>query len=236
MPSTSPGQSRPRSRKLFFIALLGMLLLIGGVVLSAWLWLRSESFNRFVAGEIKAKLTEYGLRGELGSFGFAWTSQTARLKDLKIYNQQTGQLIASIKEIELKTSISDLYAIKLSREVTLNQVSLDGVEVFLEIDEQGKTNLEGVHDAPPKSKALTFDAQSLQAALTNGTVHFKDRRDKFETDLNNLKINAQLSPLTPGSVNLMVAANDSRAAFEGRQIAISKLDLTARASQSGVEF
>ncbi len=236
MSSTPPGLPRSRRRKLFFIALLGLLLLIGGVVLSSWLWLRSESFNRFVTAEIKNKLTEFGLRGELGSFGFAWTSQTARLKDLKIYNQQTGQLIASIKEIEMKTNIRDLYAIKLSREVTLNQLSLDGVEVFLEIDEQGKSNLEGVHNAPPKSETLKFDAQSLQAALTNGTVHFKDRRDKFETDLNNVKVNAELSPQTPGAVKLLVTANNSRAAFEGREIAISKLDLTARAGQSGVEF
>src|SRR5258706_16384040 len=125
--STPPGLPRPRRRKLFFIALLGLLLLIGGVVLSAWLWLRSESFNRYVAGAIKDKLTEFGLRGELGGFGFAWGPQTARLKDLKIYNQQTGQLIASINDIELKAEIQDLYAIKLSREVTLKQLSMDSV-------------------------------------------------------------------------------------------------------------
>src|SRR5436190_18706078 len=111
MSSTPP---RPtRRRKWFFIALLGLLLLIGVGVLSAWLWLRSDSFNRYVAGEIKTKLNEYGLRGEIGSFGFAWSSQTAQLKDLKIYNQQTDQLIASIKSLELKTNIRDLYAIKL---------------------------------------------------------------------------------------------------------------------------
>src|SRR5215210_3685105 len=128
MPSeqsaVSPNPPRPRRRKWFFIALLGLLLLIGGIALSAWLWLRSESFNRFVAGEIKNSLNQYGLRGEIGGFGFLWNSQTARLKDLKIYNQQTGQLIASIKELELDMEIADLYAIKLSRNVTLEKLSL----------------------------------------------------------------------------------------------------------------
>ena len=56
----------PRRRKRVFIALLGLLLLGGIAGLSAWLWLRSEKFNQFVAGEIKAKLLEYGLRGEIG--------------------------------------------------------------------------------------------------------------------------------------------------------------------------
>ena len=45
--------------------------------------------------EIKKKLTEFGLRSEIGNFGFAWDSETARLKNLKVYNQQTGQLIAT---------------------------------------------------------------------------------------------------------------------------------------------
>ncbi|MEP7340052.1 MAG: translocation/assembly module TamB domain-containing protein [Acidobacteriota bacterium] len=232
MSSTPP---RPRRRKWFFIALLSLLLLIGGVVLSAWLWLRSDSFNRYVAGEIKTKLTEYGLRGEIGSFGFAWNSQTAHLKDLKIYNQQTGQLIASVKNLELKTNISDLYAIKLSREITLRELALDGVEVFVDIDEQGKTNLEGVHNAPSKSQTLKFDSSSLQAALTNGVVHFKDRQHRIESDLNDVKINAQLSPLTPNAVSLQLTANNSRAAFEGREVKIGKLDLAARAAASNIE-
>src|SRR5215211_5133290 len=123
---TSMSSNSPRWRKRVFITLLGLLLLGGVVVLSAWLWLRSEKFNQLVAGEIKAKLIEYGLRGEIGSFGFAWNSQTARLKDLKIYNQQTNQLVASVKSLELQTEIQDLYALKLSREVTLKKLLLDG--------------------------------------------------------------------------------------------------------------
>ncbi len=235
MSSNQPGPPRPRRWKLLFAALLGLVLLVGGIVLSAWLWLRSESFNRYVAGEIKAKLTEYGLRGEIGGFDFNWGSQTARLKDLKIYNQQTGQLIASVKDLELKASIADLYAIKLSREITLKQLTLDGVEAFLEIDEQGKTNLDGVHNAPSTSERIEFNSANLRAALTNGAVHFKDRQHKVETDLNDLKASAQLSPQSPGAVHLQLAAGGGRAAYEGREARIGKLDLTARASDSGVD-
>lgn len=224
----------PRWRKRVFITVLGLILLGGIVVLSAWLWLRSEKFNQFVAGEIKAKLIEYGLRGEIGSFGFAWNTQTARLKDLKVYNQQTNQLVASVKSLELETEIQDLYALKLSREVTLRKLTLDGVEVFVEIDEQGKSNLDGVHNAPPKSKTITFNSTNLLAGLT-GTVHFKDRQRKIETDLGELKLTAQLSPQTPDSVALHLLANASRASFEGREININKLDLTAHVAQSGVE-
>ncbi|HMX29791.1 MAG TPA: hypothetical protein PKC13_29670, partial [Blastocatellia bacterium] len=225
----------PRWRKRFLIALLGLFLLGGIAGISAWLWLRSEKFNQFVAGEIKAKLLEFGLRGEIGSFGFAWDTQTARLKDLKIYNQQTNQLLATVGSLEVQTEIRDLYALKLNREVTLKKLSLNGVEVFLEIDEQGKTNLEGVHNAPPKSEAITFDSTNLIAALTGGAVHFKDRQHKLETDLANLKINAQLSPQAPDAVNLQLTADDSRARFENRDLGISKLNLTARVAPAGVE-
>lgn len=225
----------PRRLKWLSIALLGLLLLGGIAGLSARLWLRSEKFNQFVAGEIKAKLLEYGLRGEIGSFGFAWDTQTARLKDLKIYNQQTNQLIASVGGLELQTEIQDLYAPKLSRNVVLKKLSLDGVEVFIEIDEQGKTNLEGVRNAPPKSKTVTFDSANLLTTLT-GAVHFKDRQHKIESDLANLNLNARLSPQTPDSVALQLTANDSRARFENRDLNIGKLNLTARVAPALVEI
>lgn len=198
----------------------------------AWLWLRSERFNGFVAEEIKKKLTEYGLRGEIGSFGFAWDSQTAKLKDLKVFNQQTGQLIASVNTIELSTEIRDLYAVKLSREITLKKLSLDGVEIFVEIDERGKSNFDGIHNAPPGSDTLKFDSTKLLTTLANSAIHFKDQQHKVSADLNNLKASAQPQA---SAFDIQLDANASRADYEGRAIPVNKLAVTARALPSGVE-
>ncbi len=159
----------------------------------------------------------------------------ARLKDLKVYNQQTGQLIATVGNIEVQTHIRDLYAPKLSREVEIKNLNLDGVEVFVEIDEQGRSNLEGVHNAPPKSQTIKFDTTKLLTALTNASVHYKDRQHKIEADLAKLKITAQPNSQQPQIFNLQLETESGRVAVEGRETAISKFGLTAKASANEVE-
>jgi len=213
--------------------MLCLILLAGAAGIAAWFWLRSENFNRFVAEQIKNKLAESGLRGEIGSFGFSWNSQTARLKDFKIYNRQTGQLIASVQDIELEMEILDLYALKLSREISLDKLNVDGAEVFLEIDEQGRTNLEGVHQAPSTSETLKFDVSELLTTVTNAALHFKDRKHQIETDLANLKITAQPQQNLE-AFNVQLAAESGSAVLEDRKVNINNLNLTALASASAI--
>jgi outer membrane protein assembly complex protein YaeT len=231
----STKQPKPsRWRKRILIALLCLLGAGAAAGIYGWYWLRSEKFNRFVAEEIKKKLTEFGLRGEIGGFGFAWDSETARLNGLKVYNQQTGQLIASVNSIEVKTHIRDLYAPKLSREIEIQTIKVDGAEVFVEFDEQGRSNLDGIHEAPPKSQTIKFDTTKLLTALTNAAVHFKDRQHKIAADLSKLNVEVQ-----PGSAaqtfNLKLATDTGRVAVEGRETNVSKLALNAKASASAFE-
>ncbi len=233
----SAKQPKPsRWRKRILIALLCLLVAGAAAGIYARYWLRSEKFNRFVAGEITKKLTEFGLRGEVGSFGFAWDSETARLKDLKLYNQQTGQLIASVNSIEVKTHIRDLYAPKLSREVEIQTINVDGAEVFVEFDEQGRSNLEGIHEAPPKSQTIKFDTAKLLTTLINTAVHFKDRQHKIESDLSRLRIEVQPTAGQAQSFNLKLETDNGRVAVEGRETPISKLNLMTKASASAVEI
>ena len=216
--------------------LIAVLCLLAAAALAgvgAWHWLRSDGFNRYVAEEIKKSLTEFGLRGEVGSFGFAWDSETARLKDLKVYNQQTGQLIASVKSIEVKTHIRDLYAPKLSREIEIQTINVDGAEIFVELDEQGRSNLAGIHEAPPKSQTIKFDTSKLLTALTNAAIHFKDRQHNIAADLTRLSVEAQPTAAAQ-TFNLKLATDSGRVAVEGRETPINKLSLTATASANAV--
>ena len=233
--ATTTQPKRRRWRKKTAVA-LACLIVVAAVALFGFLsWLRSEKFNSYVANEIKKKLVEFGLRGEIGSFGFAWDAETARLKDFKVYNQQTGQLIATVKDIEVKTKIIDLYALKLSREVVISNLNLDGAEVFIEIDEQGRSNLVGIHEAPSKSQTLKFDTSKLLTALTNSAVHYKDRQRNIEADLNGLQFKAQPDAQQAQLFNLQLDTESGRVLIENRESKLSKLSLTAKASATGVE-
>ncbi len=230
-PSPKP---RPRRLKRLLIALIGVVLLVALAALSGWIYLRSENFNRYVADEIKAKLSEFGLRGEIGGFGISWDAQTASLRDLKIYNQQTGQLVAAIKSADILTEIRDPFALKLSREIVIRKLAVESVDLYYEIDRRGRTNWDGAHYAPPKSKAITFDTTGLLATITDSAIHFKDLSRSIEADLREMKITAQ--PQDPTVVKLQLDGATGRVSYEGRENKLDKVELTARVSEKGAEL
>jgi outer membrane protein assembly complex protein YaeT len=218
------------------IGITGFFLLIALLALVGWFYIRSESFNRYIAEQVKAKLKEYGLRGEIGGTEVSLGDQTAQLRDFKIYNDQSGQLIASIKRIELIAQIRDPYALRLSREIALKKLNLDGLDFYIDIDEQGRTNLEGLREAPSEPGALTFDYSQMFAALTGGAIHVKDRSRKIEADLTNLNANAQPQSQNPAVIGLQLDGGSGRLSFEGRETKIEKLEVAGRVSGTGAEI
>ncbi|MGH9849953.1 MAG: AsmA family protein, partial [Blastocatellia bacterium] len=233
---TTPPKPRSRWLKRFVIATVCVILLVALIALGALVYLRSEKFNRYVAGEIKAKLSEFGLRAEIGSFGLSWDTQTARLRDLKIYNQQTGQLVATVERADTQVEVRDLYAPKLSREIAIKKIDVEGVDLYYEIDRKGQTNWDGVHYAPPKSEAITFDTTQLLTSLTGGAIHFKDLSRQIEAELRELKATAQPQPQNPKIVSLQLASDRGRVVYKGRENKLDKLELAARVSETNAEI
>lgn len=232
----------PVSRKRWFtpkrliFAVVGLLVLISFLGLGIWIYVRSDSFQRYLVGQIKLQLKECGLRGEIGGTELSWRQQTARIRDFKIYNDQTGQLIASIKRAELSAEILKPYAWRLTREILLKNLDLEGVDLHFEIDEQGRTNLEGLHNPPSTSGALSIDSSRLLASLTDGAIHIKDRMHRIEANLTDLKISAQPLSESPVIIGLRLDSAVGRLGFENRELKITKLGLTVRASESGAEI
>jgi outer membrane protein assembly complex protein YaeT len=235
-PSENPPKSkRTKWVKRVAIATLCLLLLAAIAAVGVWFYLRSAAFNRYVSEQIEAKLPEYGLRGEIGGFGITLDENRARLKDLKLHNQQTGQLIATLRGAEIVFRIPDLYALKLSREVVIEKIALDGLELHVELDERGRTNFDGLHVAPATQKAVTFNTQHLLTSVSNGTLHFRDRLRQIEASLSGLSAEARPAPGTPEAVSVQCKAATGRVRYQGREAAIGPLDLAARVSAAGAE-
>src|SRR5438093_6486494 len=92
-------------RKIVLIASLSLLSLIVLLGLSGWFYVRSGRVNIYIGEQVKSALSEYGVRAEFGGFELAWGVRTARLRDVKLYNQQNGQLIVTIDRAELVTEV-----------------------------------------------------------------------------------------------------------------------------------
>jgi outer membrane protein assembly complex protein YaeT len=231
-----PISSRPRRRlslKRVLIALTAVFLCIAGLGLATWVYLRSEAFNREVAGQIDAKLKDYGLRSEIGGTKISLKSQTARLSDFKIFNDRTGQLIASIKLVELDIEIREPYALRLSREVSLKSLNLEGLDLYLDLDEGGRSNFQGLRSVAATPGRVTLDYSRLLATLSNSAIHLKDRARKIETDLTGIRINARPQSTEPLSIALQLESAGGRLSYQNRETAIDNLRLAGNVSDSG---
>ena len=156
-----PPESRRRSRSRPLFRLLGATLLVLSLfALTSIFYLRSDRFNRTAIGFIESKLHDYGLRVEVGSLAFSLNPRTARLTNLRILNESTGELIATIGQLEIAVELTEL-GIKKRREVQVSELQVSGLDLFLTIDQQGRNNLEGLKRAAPGKSVVEIDFSNL---------------------------------------------------------------------------
>ncbi len=239
MKSTSSAETwpvpRPRWLKRLLISIAVAILVVAALALATWVYLRSEKFNNYVAGEIKTALREFGLRAEIGSFGLSWDTQTARLRDLKIYNDRTGQLVATVESLDTTIEIRDPFALEPRREVVVKKVDIEGADFYYEVDRQGRTNLDGVRYVAPNSDAITFDTRRTITTVAGGAVHYKDLSRRIEADVREAGVSAEPQLQNPKVIDLRFESAAGRASYAGRENRIGKFDLTARVSKEGVD-
>jgi len=96
---------------LFVYSALGLIALVIIAVLIALLYLRSERFNRFLAIEIEKALEAYGLSAEVEKVEPEIGSSAVTLRKLKLFNRQTGQLVATIDRARASFTIRDPFAL-----------------------------------------------------------------------------------------------------------------------------
>jgi outer membrane protein insertion porin family len=235
-PSESVRSRWPR--RLLRIAVVGFILL-ASLGVGAWLYLRSEKFDRFVARKIEQSAGNYGLRVEVGEFELVWAARTVRLRDLKVYNQQTGQFIASIKEAKLNTSIPNLFALRLQRDVILQQLQLTGVDLNVALDEQGRSNFAGLHQPPKTSERIRVDSSQLVTTLTDSRLVFNDEKHRLATTLEGLQARLEAAPASTDqapSFKTQLSASGGSFGFDARTTPLQAIKLDGTLSNNGMQF
>jgi hypothetical protein len=235
-----PAPQQPRRRRLrwVWIAGLSVLALAVGLGLFAWYWVRSGRVNTYVANQIVTALKEYGIRAEVGGFEIGRGLRTAALRDLKLYNQQTGQLIATVDRAVVTIEVRDRFALRLKREVAIQELQVSGLNLYATFDAAGRSNFDGVHLPPPRAdQFITFDTSALVASLGDSALHYKDERLKLEGRLGNLKAQAQpLKDTDPAAVRAEVSSTEGQLKLEGREASVTGLKLNASASNTGAQI
>jgi len=232
-----PPPRRSTRRRMLVYSALGLIALIIIAVLLALLYLRSEKFNRFVATEIEKALEDYGLLAEIGDLKMGRGFRTVTLRNVKLFNRQTGQLIATIERATVSITIRDPFALKLRREIALDRLEITGVDLRVVFDEQGQSNFQGLRRAPPSDRRITFDYSRLVGSLVNSKLLFIDRKHGVHGDLRDLSGEAQpIEGSDPPKVGAQLTAGAGYLSRDGREMAIEAVEFIGRVMESGAEI
>jgi outer membrane protein assembly complex protein YaeT len=229
-------QRSSRRKRLFLITGLSLIALALILSLSLTFYVKSGRLDRYVQEQVKLALGEYGLRAEFGEFELLFGTRTANVRDVKIFNQETGELVAAVDSAKLVVDIPNLYAPELRRKVVFKTIDLTNLQAYVTIDEQGLSNFRGLRGVPPRAPGrVEFDFAELVGNLDGGTVHVSDRSRRFEGELGNLKASARPIP-DAEAVEAQLTAGPGRVVYQGRETSVESLELVGRLGEAGAEI
>jgi outer membrane protein assembly complex protein YaeT len=234
--SEAPPSRWAARRKRLLIAGLAALAIVLLLVVSTVFFVRLGGLDSYVEGQVKAALSEYGVRAEFGSFELTFGTRTAETRDVKFYNKETGQLIATVDRAKIVVEIPGLFAPRLRRDVIFKTLDIENLHAYVTVDEQGRTNFRGLHAPPPKAPSrIAFDFSALVGALDGGTLHVDDRAHRIEGELGNLKASARPLP-DEARAEAQFSAGPGRLVYEGRETSVDALELVGRLGNAGADI
>ncbi|HEU4511059.1 MAG TPA: translocation/assembly module TamB domain-containing protein, partial [Pyrinomonadaceae bacterium] len=210
-------------------------LIVGGaalvVVLLVLFLFRLGYVDRYVAGQIKQTFANYGIRAEIRDFHASFPPQNVEMAGLELFDAATGEKLGKIDRLLATIRIEDLYALNLRRNINLQDLKIEGLELWVTFDEQGRSNFRNVHIPPPEpNKRILFAYSTATVEIKNGVVHYGDQRHEISGEARNLAVTIQPDdPNAPAESRMnTVTLNSTNSTFTYDGRAINNIDVHAR--------
>ena len=231
-PVTPQGKRRRfLTRRNALIATLAIAASLVLLLLAVIIAYRLGYIDRYIANQIKTTLAQYGIRADIKTFETKFGPRTVEMRDIELYDQVSGEKLGKIDRILATVRIDDLYAISLSRNVKLQDLQVDGLEVWVKFDEAGNSNFRNLHLPPPEpNKNILFSYSTANIHVNNAVVHYGDERHDLSGEARN--IIATISPDDPNAPEasrmnkVEFSSTGSTFVYDGRPV--NQIDITAR--------
>ncbi|MDT5120611.1 MAG: translocation and assembly module TamB [Acidobacteriota bacterium] len=241
-PVTPQGKRRRfLTRRNAFIATLAIVGLIVVLVLAVVIAYRLGYIDRYIANQIKGTLTQYGIRAEIGHFETKFGPRTVEMRDIQLYDQQTGAQLGKIDRILATVRIDDLYAISLNRNVKLQDLQVDGLEVWVAFDKDGNSNFRNLHLPPPEPNSrILFSYSTANIKINNAIVHYGDELHALSGEARNIVANIQPDdPNAPEASRMNrveFTSSNSTFVYDGRPVNQIDINAHGRVNQTRAEI
>ncbi|MDQ3818411.1 MAG: hypothetical protein M3362_12155, partial [Acidobacteriota bacterium] len=242
-PKTPQGKRRRwLTRRNALLATLGIFALLVLLVLVVMVAYRLGYIDRYIAGQIKDTLAQYGIRADIKFFETKFGPRTVEMRDIELYDQKSGERLGKIDRILATVRIDDLYAVSLHRDVKLQDLQVDGLEAWVNFDAEGNSNWRNIHIPPPApNQRILFSYSTAHVQLNGAVVHYGDQLHELSGEARNIV--ATVTPDDPAAPEasrmnrVEFSSTDSTFVYDHRP-SIDHIDITAhgRINQTRAEI
>ena len=216
----------------------------GGIVVFLLLVLflfRLGYVDRFVATQIKQTFASYGIRAEIRDFHASFPPRTVEMDDVELYDSVTGDRLGKITRLLATVKIEDLYALNLQRNISLEDLKMEGVDLWVSFDNEGRSNFRNIHIPPPEpNRNILFAYSAANIEIKSGVVHYGDVRHEISGEARNLHVTIQPDepnvPIGTRMTTVNFSVSNSTFAYDNRPINNIDVQLRGRVNQERAEI
>jgi len=242
-PATQSAAARRRfiSRRNTVLVAIGLVCAVTALVLVGLLLYRLGFVDRYIAGQVKGTLSTYGIRAEIKTFHTSLSPQTVEMLGVELYDAQTGEKLGKIDRMLATVRVEDLYALNLRRNINLKDLQIEGLELWVNFDQQGRSNFRNIQVPPPEPNArILFAYSTAHVEIKNSQVHYGDQLHSLSGEARNLRATIQPddpnAPAASGMNTLTFTSSNSTFVYDGKSINNVDIDARARVNQTRAEI
>ncbi len=189
-PITDEGTGPRRAyftRRNMVIAAGSLAVLLILVALLAVVSFRYGVVDNYIKEQFVTRMADMGVDFDADVFRLSINPLVLELRNATFNDRVTGDKLFFIREARLHLSIQDLYAWQLSRDISIDTTEVNGAEIWVTFDENGRSNfanLQLVEDEP--GGRVNFKYESITFSLTDSVAHFGDVSRKLSGDARNI--------------------------------------------------
>nr|MCU0239687.1 hypothetical protein [Pyrinomonadaceae bacterium] len=190
---------------LLALGALGVLLLL--VSFGVFVAFKTGYVDNYIKNTLVERFTDYGVKAEIENVKTTISPTTAEFTNLVFYDEQTNEKLGKIDKLRLDLTLSNLLGLRDKRELNVNSTDVEGLEVWVKFDENGKSNFSNLKFKVTEDSNLKISVASMNFNLKDAIVHYGDEMRKISGTANNIKILVEPE-------NLQVAENERRYKFD----------------------
>lgn len=211
------------------------------VILLVLFLFRLGFVDRYVASQIKNTFASYGIRAEIREFHATFPPRHVEMNGIELYDSATGAQIGKIDKLLASVKVADLYALNLQRNINLEDLKMEGFEIWVQFDAEGRSNFSNIHIPPPEpNRLILFAYSSATIEIKSGVVHYGDARHEISGEGRNLQINVQPDdpnvPIGTRMTAVQLALSNSTFTYDGRPVNNIDIQAQGRFNQEKAEI